>query len=465
MKTKSWFEVSTEGLRQLQAGKPIHHIARELIQNAWDENIIHCIFSANWLKGRSEIIVKDDNPEGFKDLSHAFTLFAPTSKRLDVSKRGRFNLGEKQAIVVAENTIIKTTKGTVIFDKKGRTHKQEKTDLGSEIKIIVRMTKPEYEEMLSEVKTYLVPENIQFSVNGELISYRKPFKTINARLLTEVDVEGVLKRVERDTDINILQTTSKARLYEMGLPITEIECEYDIDVQQKVPLSVDRETVPQSYLSALYAEVLNATYKYVNEEKSSDVWIREATSNKRINTEAVKEIVNKRFGENVVVANPFDKNSIDEAISSGYRVVYGSEMSKEEWNNIKNADAIKSSSDLFGSNFVNSKTVEPDENMLKVSELAKRIAKRCLDININVCFSEWDGCAAQYGEKILTFNVKALGKNFFNPALSAKVIDLLLHEIAHEKGNHTEKSYHQAITQIASELVIIALTEPSFFSI
>jgi len=465
MKQKPWFEVSTEGLRQLQAGKPIHHIARELIQNAWDENIVHCVFSTSWTKGRSEIIVKDDNPEGFKDLSHAFTLFAPTTKRLDVSKRGRFNLGEKQAIVVAENTIIKTTKGTVIFDKKGRTHKQEKTDLGSEIKIIVKMSKSEYEEMLSEIKTFLVPKNIQFSVNGELHSYREPFKTIKAKLLTEVDVEGVLKRVERETDINILQTTSKARLYEMGLPITEIECEYDIDVQQKVPLSVDRETVPLSYLSNLYAEVLNATYEYIKEDKSSDVWIREATSNKRINTEAVKKIVNKRFGDNVVVANPFDKNSIDEAISNGYRVVYGSEMSKEEWNNIKNSNAIKSSSDLFGSNFVNGKSVEPDENMLKVSELAKRIAKRCFNISINVCFSEWVGCAAQYGEKTLTFNVKALGKNFFENALSVKVIDLLLHEIAHEKGNHTEKTYHQAITKMAGELINIALSEPNFFSI
>ena len=38
-KKSSWFEVSKEGLKQLQLGKPKHYVARELIQNAWDEDI------------------------------------------------------------------------------------------------------------------------------------------------------------------------------------------------------------------------------------------------------------------------------------------------------------------------------------------------------------------------------------------------------------------------------------------
>ena len=50
----------------------------------------------------------------------------------------------------------------------------------------------------------------------------------------------------------------------------------------------------------------------------------------------------KRFGEKVCVANPFDKQSIDEAISNGYNVIYGSEMSKEEWGKVKENNLIQS---------------------------------------------------------------------------------------------------------------------------
>ncbi|MEK7783019.1 MAG: hypothetical protein AAB279_03720, partial [Candidatus Binatota bacterium] len=79
----------------MQEGKPKHFIARELVQNAWDESTKKCEFKAEWKNGVANISVTDDSPEGFRDLSDAFTLFAPTYKRADPTKRGRFNLGEK----------------------------------------------------------------------------------------------------------------------------------------------------------------------------------------------------------------------------------------------------------------------------------------------------------------------------------------------------------------------------------
>ena len=51
MKEKNWFSVSKEGLKQLQLGKPKHYVARELVQNAWDENIKVCKFVSEWKNG------------------------------------------------------------------------------------------------------------------------------------------------------------------------------------------------------------------------------------------------------------------------------------------------------------------------------------------------------------------------------------------------------------------------------
>jgi len=193
----SWFEVSKEGLRELQEGKPRHFIARELIQNCWDEQTKVCLFNAEWNKGKAKIEVVDDNPTGFRDLADAFTLFKNTTKRSDPTKRGRFNIGEKQVLSLCSEARIATTKGAVIFDEKGRRISRVKLEKGSKVTVLVRMRKSDFDEMLSVVKKYLVPQNIEFYVNGEKITYRQPYKVITATLLTENEVNGIFKRMQK----------------------------------------------------------------------------------------------------------------------------------------------------------------------------------------------------------------------------------------------------------------------------
>ena len=108
MNEKKWFEVSRKGLKQLQEGKPKEFVVRELIQNAWDEDISKCYVTIIQKDGTANILVEDDCPEGFKDITHAFTLFAPTCKRSDPQKRGRFNIGEKQVLAICRHAIVKT---------------------------------------------------------------------------------------------------------------------------------------------------------------------------------------------------------------------------------------------------------------------------------------------------------------------------------------------------------------------
>ena len=467
MQNKSWFEVSKDGLKELQEGKPKHFIARELIQNAWDEQTKVCSFNAQWNNGQATIEVTDDNPTGFRDLSDAFTLFKTTTKRSDPAKRGRFNIGEKQVFSLCEKATISTTKGSVIFDKQGRRMSSIKQATGSKITIVVKMTKADFNEMLVIVKQYLVPENISFFVNGEKITYRKPYKIITASLVTESEINGIFAKTQRKTDIHILKTDSKPMIYEMGLPVSEINCQFDLDVQQKVPLSIDRDTVPESYLKALFAEVLNATYQDVTSETSSEVWIRQAVGDKRISTEAVKGIVNKRYGDKVVVANPFDPNSIDDALSHGYNIVNGSEMSKEEWENIRNAGAMPSSTDLFGKGIAPSTPCSPTPQMEKVAILAKKIAHRLLGIDLHVHFikSPQASESANFGCNTLTFNVSRLGNSFFSQPVSEETINLICHELGHHAGNHTESAYHELLTKMTGQLVMIALTEPVFFEV
>jgi hypothetical protein len=65
-------------------------------------------------------VVEDDAPEGFKDLSHAFTLFADSAKKSNPEQRGRFNFGEKLVLAISDEVTIRTTKGGIRFDDAGR---------------------------------------------------------------------------------------------------------------------------------------------------------------------------------------------------------------------------------------------------------------------------------------------------------------------------------------------------------
>lgn len=467
MKNKNWFEVSKEGLRQLWAGKSKDFIIRELVQNAWDENISKCSFTSEWRNGIAYLVMEDDSPEGFKDITHAFTLFAPTYKRLIPEKRGRFNVGEKQILAMCKEAVVSTTKGTISFSPQGRVHKRLKREKGSIISLTLRMKEDDFKEMLESVDLYLPPKGIDFRVNDNPVLYKEPYKVVEVSLPTEIrNADGMVKAY-RKTKANIHNAAgSEAYLYEMGLPVCKIDCLYHVDVQQKVPMSIDRNKVTQSYLRKIFTLVLNETYELVPNVNVSDGWVREAMSNKDISNEAVKAVVKTRYGDKVVVANPTDRRSVDEALSHGYKVIYGNELSRSEWMNIRKTGAIRSSSTLFPTKFTDDcEEVEKDENMIKVEELTKKIAKRCLGIDINVHFLKWTGVAAQYGHKTLDFNVKKLGRRFFDPPINNRVIDLILHELAHEKGFHVEASYQNCLSRMAGELIMLALEEPEFFKL
>ncbi len=467
MKDKNWFAVDREGLKNLIGKKGKKFILRELVQNALDEPITQCRVNMVQSKGMMTLSIEDDSPIGFRNLTHAYTLFADTYKRRDSEKRGRFNIGEKLVFAVCTEAKVETTTGTIVFDSKGRHNRRFKRDSGSMITIKLRANKQDAGEMLEDAMMYLVPKGINYYVNGVKVDYVEPDKIFKTTLQTEIEKEGTMSRTKRMTKVHLHKTRRDTKyIFEMGIPITDIECGYDIDVQQKIPLSLDRETVLPSFLQDLYAEVLNNTYEDIEKENSSDLWVRSAMSDDRIEKEAVESIVKKRFGDKVAVANNFDPNSIDEAISHGYNVVHGSEMGSAEWENIKRFGAIESTSDRFGTNFTNAQSVRPTVSMDRVGKYAQKIAKRLLGIDIGVEFVKggFNMVVAQYGHRVMTFNVSRL-KGFFDITVCPMTTSLILHELGHEKGHHTEHSYHECITKMAGKLVMIALEEPEFFGV
>ena len=120
----NWFEVDKEGLARVLERKGKEFALFELIQNAWDEpGVLKVNVTLEYLGwNKSRLIVEDDAPEGFRDLSHAFTFFADSAKKTNPEQRGRFNLGEKLVVAICDEVTIRTTKGGLRFDGEGRHH-------------------------------------------------------------------------------------------------------------------------------------------------------------------------------------------------------------------------------------------------------------------------------------------------------------------------------------------------------
>ena len=468
----NWFTVDKQGLAQLQKGKSKTFIINELTQNAWDEDIKECIvnFTYNVDTKQLTVTVKDDNPEGFKDITHAYTLFADTYKRRDSTKRGRFNLGEKQVIAICNSASVSTTKGMIKFDEKGRHEFKSCRTEGSVIKVTFDATFDEYKELKEHAKTLLVPEGIKYVVDGEEIPHKTPTKMFTAFLDTEVLKEDRMTLTTRKTTINLIETDSDTYIYEMGIPIMKIDTPWHIDIQQKIPLAVDRQTVTNAYIKDVYAEVLNNTYQDLTSDQASEVWVRTAMKDKRIIKEAAKHILDLRFGNKLLVGNSFDPNANDEATAHGFNVISGNIMSKDEWNTIRNFGLIKSTSDMFGHNGLREakKLKDITTEQKAFANFAKKVAKEFLHVNIDVIFVSCKGVptVADYGNRTLRFNVghSQLHNGFFDK-LTYENIDLLLHELGHEEGNHTEHNYHKCITEMAGKLVMKAIQDPDFFEV
>lgn len=101
--TDSWVVADLQGLGKLVAHRPKAFVIYELLANALDEATTRVDVTLERVPGRplARLVVSDDNPGGFSDLAHAYTLFAESGKKSNTGKRGRFNMGEKVVRVAA----------------------------------------------------------------------------------------------------------------------------------------------------------------------------------------------------------------------------------------------------------------------------------------------------------------------------------------------------------------------------
>lgn len=485
-KTTDWFSVDKKGLAQLLERRGKSFAVLELVSNAWDQDVTRVDVTISPLPQRAkyELVVEDDDPNGFADLTHAYTLFAPSNKKGEAEKRGRFNLGEKLVLAICDTATIASTKGAVIFNAAGRKQSKDLRERGSEFRAVIHMTKPEFEETCQVIRTLIPPDGVETYFNGNVLRHRDPVHDFKAQLPTEIaDEEGNLRPSARKTVIKIYEPNEgeTPMIYEMGIPVVENNDRWHYDIGQKVPLNMDRDNVKPAYLRQLRTLVTNEMYDRITTEDANSTWVKEALGDERILPEAVHAIVEKRFGDKVVAFDPSDHEANNKAVSEGYTVVHGRSLSRDEWANVKRVQAIlpagqvtPSETKLFQQQLAGElgggKQIEVAEEkwtpgMIRLAQYAKTIGSELLGFQPDVGFVSDVGLGALafYGGRKVTFNVGRLGHRFFDQPDQIKVDSLLIHEFAHEKAhNHLDHSFHDECCKLGAMLRRISSTIHSF---
>lgn len=207
-----WFSVDKAGLAKLLDKRGKAFIVFELVQNCWDTNAKEVDISIVPVENApyATIEVVDDDKDGFKNLAHAFTLFAESDKKADPTKRGRFNLGEKLVLALCDRAEILTTTGSIVFDSSGRRSSRSHIVKGSIFRGTVRMTRGELLEVRQSVRMLLPPQGVVTRFNGDPLRVRPPIAQKEFTLPTEIsDAEGFLRRSQRKTLVSVHEVESE----------------------------------------------------------------------------------------------------------------------------------------------------------------------------------------------------------------------------------------------------------------
>jgi hypothetical protein len=485
------FEVDKEGLARIVGRKGKSFVLTELLQNAWDEDSTLVDVALRWLEeptdaeshGLAELVVEDDDPDGFTNIAHAYTLFADSEKKADAEKRGRFNIGEKYVIAVCDQAVVDTTTGIVIFEPKGRIMQDPIRDKGSKFVGQLRLTRDEYAEVEDVASRLIPPDGVVTTFNGQELAHREPVRVIEDRFWTEFGPD--LKRTIRKAEARLHEPVGdeRAMIYEMGIPVVETGDRFHVDVQQKVPLNVERDNVTPAFLRDVRRIVVNQAHDLLTEDDGGAGWVTDALEDEEVSPVALGAALKLRFGDKIVSRDPSDPEANKIAASEGYTVLSSGSLPPAVWKNVKAHGIVKPAGQVTPSpkpylpGQANVRKVEPEEKwtpgMVRVAEFSRQMAEKILGAQIVVEYVNDPDCLnfrATYGRGPgptgkLEYNLRVLGRKWFDlDVTDPLILGLLFHELAHHhEGDHLSSEYHYEIERIAARAVRLALDEPDFY--
>lgn len=455
------YELSADGWKRMQAGREMGHLVREAVSNIFD---LANVTKASVDVKDGYVCIEDNGENGFSDISLVSTIFM-TDKEGDHTKRGRKGRGLKELIAAADKAIVETVGYTIEFENGRKEYKNDRK-IGTRIELTSDLENwtGEHVEKAKEYLMSIIPsDGIELVVNGQIIHKPKLKATFQSYAETVIINDGVQRSDYRTTDINIYECldVKNAWIFEMGIPIQKINCGFNIDVMQRVPVNDNRDTVNEYYLRRIYGDYLAHSISELKQEDLNSEWVVNGLC--YASTETKKKFAEKFAGEKTVIKSGNEKAN-DLAKQYGFSIL---DSQKLAWavkeaieSNVQHADAVvKQISEE------SEEQIEPSPEQKRFAAIHKWIGSKIIDESINIRFIKKN---IQFGKTILAnFNKKTLTISYnissdmsFNDPMSEDNIGILLHEVAHfyPGSNGHDDVYIAALEKCGAKLAKIIMS-------
>lgn len=344
-----WFDIDKAGLASIIERRGKAFTIFELASNGYDAGATTVVINLRPIPNSptAALCVTDNSTEGWENLADAFTVFGRSRRAGDSEKRGRFGFGEKLVLAISSEAMIETMQGSIYFEDNGnRRQSSEKRAAGTCFSAVIRCTRDELAEIEESARRMIPP--VYTSFNDIEIKTPKLLKKFTAKLPTEIrDADGLIRRTVRQCAVEVYESDGQGDILEMGIPICSAEWPWRLNVMQKVPVGMERESVTDAFRKALQVAAVNAMAETLNEEQAAQPWATEAIGDSRIAPDALSTVVKQRFGERAVVAVPGDPVANATAEAKGFQVIHGGALPAEAWANIRKHSLIPSTSQTF----------------------------------------------------------------------------------------------------------------------
>ena len=212
---------------------------------------------------------------------------------------------------------------------------------------------------------------------------------------------------------------------------------FDVDIGQKVPLNPHRDAVSPGYLKAVSAEVINEMHQKMTAEQASGVWTRMGLEDSRIEEAAVRSLVQKRYGDRVVIGSS-SRDANLAAVEAGYTVLPSRSLSPDERGSIRKLGGVGTAGAMFPNALLKALTrtreVKPNEDMREFAEWVVELGK-AVGLAVTVKFIRADNdtladCTVSTADPTIRFNAARLSPEFFK-GRGEEQLNVAIHELSH----------------------------------
>jgi hypothetical protein len=327
--------------------------------------------------------------------------------------------------------------------------------------------------MLVDLDRIIVPQNQDLYINGDLVEKKIPIRKIKGKLWTEDEDQKTKKMVrvldECEVEIYEKKQDEIAWIFEMGIPVQKfekgLEVLWHIDILQKVPIGIKRDTVSDSYLIDLYALLVSKCHDIIDKEDAGSKFINRSMS--KLDAESAKEIIKKQYGTDKVYVptDTSDYHANEKVNDTGGQFILPRTLSKDEKKHLKEIGVLKYALEEFGSGISKEyKAIAPTEKMIAYANIVIVIAQELINKTITVEYCNSDiSHSAWYDSSKVVYNLRFLprGKKFFDE-FNPQGAGILAHELSHDKVPaemeypmpHSSKEFLREFERISGALIM-----------